>query len=60
MVVRFPSQGRANSGYHIEGSYDGPGGYRVNVRSRARGLLALLLFADVGPDNVHFYGCAAR
>ncbi len=42
---------RANSGYHIEGSYDGPGGYWANIRSRARGLLALLLFTDVGPDD---------
>lgn len=48
VVVRFPSPDRANAGYHIEGSYDGPGGYWVNVRSRARGLLALLLFTDVG------------
>ena len=30
VVVRFPSQDRANAGYHIEGSYDGPGGYWVN------------------------------
>ncbi len=51
VMVRFPSQDRANSGYHIEGSYDGPGGYWVNIRSRARGLLALLLFTDVGPDD---------
>jgi hypothetical protein len=51
VVVRFPSQDRANSGYHIEGSYDGPGGYWVNVRSRGRGLLALLLFTDVGQDD---------
>ena len=29
----------------------GPGGYWVNVRSRARGLLALLLITDVGPDD---------
>ncbi|HJY55715.1 MAG TPA: hypothetical protein VJ418_04975 [Streptosporangiaceae bacterium] len=36
VVVRFPSQDRANAGYHIEGSYDGPGGYWVNVQSRAR------------------------
>ena len=47
VVVRFPSEDRANAGYHIEGSYDGPGGYWVNVRSRARGLL----FTDVGPDD---------
>ena len=51
VVVRFPSEDRANAGYHIEGSYDGPGGYWVNVRSRARGLLALFLFTDVGPDD---------
>jgi hypothetical protein len=51
VVVRFPSQDRANAGYHIEGSYSGPGGYWVNVRSRARGLLALFLFTDVGPDD---------
>jgi len=51
VVVRFPSEDRANVGYHIEGSYDGPGGYWVNVRSKARGLLALFLFTDVGPDD---------
>jgi hypothetical protein len=51
VVVRFPSEDRANSGYHIEGSYEGPGGHWVNVRSRARGLLALLLFTDVGPED---------
>jgi hypothetical protein len=51
VVVRFPSQERGNAGYHIEGSYDGPGGYWVNVRSKARGLLALFLFSDVGIDD---------
>ncbi len=51
VVVRFPPQERANAGYHIEGSYDGPGGYWVNVHSRARVLLALLLFTDVGPSD---------
>jgi hypothetical protein len=55
LVVRFPAPDdeRANAGYHIEGSYDGPrpGEYWVNVRSRARGLLALFLFTDVGPDD---------
>ena len=51
IVVRFPSQDRANAGYHIEGSYDGPGGYWVNIRSRTGGLLALLLLSDVGPDD---------
>jgi hypothetical protein len=53
VAVRFPSGDRANAGYHIEGSYPGPGGQRwwVNVRSRARGLLALFLFTDVGPED---------
>lgn len=51
VVVRFPSEDRANAGYHIEGSYAGPGGYWVNVRSRGRGLLALFLFTDVGPED---------
>jgi hypothetical protein len=51
VVMRFPSEDPANAGYHIEGSYSGPGGYWVNVRSRARGLLALFLFTDVGADD---------
>jgi hypothetical protein len=51
VVVRFASEDRANCGYHIEGSYDGPGGCWVNVRSLARGLLALFLFSDVGRDD---------
>lgn len=51
VAVRFPSPERANSGYHIEGGYGEPGAYRCNVRSRGRGLLALLLFGDVGPDD---------
>jgi hypothetical protein len=54
VVVRFPNEhDRANAGYHIEGSYAGPdpNRYWVNIRSRARGLLALFLFSDVGPDD---------
>ena len=53
VVVRFPSEDRANAGYHIEGSYPGPAGQRwwVNIHSRARGLLALFLFTDVGPQD---------
>jgi Phytanoyl-CoA dioxygenase (PhyH) len=51
LVIRFPAaEHRANAGYHIEGSFTGPdqaGGYWVNVRSRARGLLALFLLSDV-------------
>jgi hypothetical protein len=52
--VRFPAEyDHDGAGYHIEGSYAGrqPGRYRVNVRSRARGLLALYLFTDVGPSD---------
>jgi hypothetical protein len=53
VVVRFPAEDeRANAGYHIEGSYAPPGGDPragwVNIRSKARGLLTLLLFTDVG------------
>jgi hypothetical protein len=53
VVVRFPAEDeRANAGYHIEGSYDPParqpGRWWVNIRSRARGLLALFLLTDVG------------
>jgi hypothetical protein len=56
VVVRFPAEDeRANAGYHIEGSYAAPPGlpgrWWVNVRSRARGLLALFLFTDVGRDD---------
>jgi hypothetical protein len=55
VVVRFPAEDeRANAGYHIEGSYaapDGSGAGWVNIRSRARGLLALFLFTDVGRQD---------
>jgi hypothetical protein len=52
VVVRFPAEDeRANAGYHIEGSYaapDGSSAYWVNIRSRNRGLLVLILFTDLG------------
>ena len=52
LMVRFPAPDRAGAGYHIEASYPGPGGRGwVNVRSLARGLLALFLLTDVGPDD---------
>jgi hypothetical protein len=54
VVVRFPAEDeRANAGYHIEGSYRGPDGQVgwVNIRSRARGLLALFLFTDARRDD---------
>ena len=50
--VRFPSEEfPGDVGWHIEGSYDVGGEYWANVRSRARGLLALFLFSDVGDDD---------
>jgi hypothetical protein len=50
--VRFPSEDYPGEvGYHIEGSYWGGEGWWANVRSRDRGLLALFLFSDVGPDD---------
>ena len=33
VVVRFPSEDRVNVGYHVEGSFSGPGGHWANVRS---------------------------
>jgi phytanoyl-CoA dioxygenase PhyH len=50
--VRFPSPADpGDAGWHIEASYADDSGPRVNVRSRGRGLLALYLFTDVGPDD---------
>ncbi len=50
--VRFPSEEfPGDVGWHIEGSYAVGGEYWANVRSRARGLLALFLFSDVGEDD---------
>jgi hypothetical protein len=50
--VRFPSTtDPGDAGWHIDGSYDVDGQWWVNVRSRARGLLALFLFSDVGEND---------
>jgi hypothetical protein len=50
--VRFPrTADPGDSGWHIDGSYDVNGQYRVNVNSRVRGLLALFLFSDVTEDD---------
>jgi hypothetical protein len=50
--ARFPSpDDPGDAGWHIEGSYAGERGPRVSLRSRGRGLLALYLFTDVGPDD---------
>jgi Phytanoyl-CoA dioxygenase (PhyH) len=46
--VRFPSLADpGDAGWHIEASYQRDGHQRVNVNSRARGLLVLYLFSDV-------------
>jgi len=50
--VRFPSmQDPGDAGWHIDGSYEVDGQWWVNVHSRHRGLLALFLFTDVGPED---------
>jgi hypothetical protein len=50
--VRFPSmQDPGDAGWHIDGSYDVEGQWFANVHSRHRGLLALFLFTDVGPED---------
>ena len=69
--VRFPSTtDPGDAGWHIDGSYDVDGQWWVNVRSRARGLLALFLFSDVGENDTPrrfwlaltwtFHGCSSR
>ena len=50
--VRFPSdRDPGDAGWHIEASYESDGHWQVNIRSRARGLLALYLFSDVDADS---------
>jgi len=57
--IRFPStENPGDTGWHIDVSYslpeDDAGNFmhwRANVFSRGRGLLLLLLFSDVGPDD---------
>jgi hypothetical protein len=50
--VRFPSEEYPGDvGYHIEGNWWGGEEYWTNLRSRGRGLLALFLFSDIGPDD---------
>ncbi len=56
-VTRFPSEeDPGDAGWHIDASFQGPGtdgltDWYVNARSRARGLLLLVLLTDVGPDD---------
>src|SRR5688572_24139087 len=47
--VRFPSEvDPGDAGWHIDGSFNVNGQWWVNVQSRARALLTLFLFSDVG------------
>ncbi|MFD2077597.1 Phytanoyl-CoA dioxygenase (PhyH) [Actinopolymorpha cephalotaxi] len=50
--VRFPSaEDPGDTGWHVESSFPVGDAWHTNVRSRDRGLLALFLFTDVGPDD---------
>jgi hypothetical protein len=50
--VRFPSKkDPGDAGWHIDGSYNVEGQWWVNVHSRYRGLLSLILFTDVGEND---------
>jgi len=53
VAVRFPSEvDPGDAGWHVDASYEGPdGGLWLNLASRARGLLCLVLFSDVGADD---------
>lgn len=50
--IRLPSErDPGDAGWHIDSSFETPAGYRVNLASRGRALLLLMLFTDVGPDD---------
>jgi len=50
--VRFPSEeDPGDAGWHFESSFKTEGHWRVNLASRARGLLALYLLTDVDADS---------
>jgi hypothetical protein len=52
VVVRFPhAEDPGDAGWHIEASYAAGSEQRVNVFSRDRALLLLLLLSDVGEDD---------
>ncbi|GAA4983995.1 phytanoyl-CoA dioxygenase family protein [Actinopolymorpha pittospori] len=52
LPVRFPStEDPGDAGWHVESSFPVGDTWRTNVRSRDRGLLALFLLTDVGPDD---------
>jgi hypothetical protein len=50
--LRFPSADPPReAGWHVEASFYGADGPRLNLRSRGRALLMLFLYSDVGPDD---------
>jgi hypothetical protein len=50
--VRFPHPADpGDTGWHVESSFPVGDTWRTNIRSRDRGLLAIFLFTDVGPDD---------
>jgi hypothetical protein len=50
--VRFPGdQDPGDAGWHIESSYQEAGDWRVNVHSRERGLLTIVLLTDVTEEG---------
>jgi hypothetical protein len=55
--VRFPSEeDPGDAGWHVDGSFavggaEPPWNYGLNLRSRGRALLVLMLYSDVGPDD---------
>lgn len=50
--IRFPSDSDpGDAGWHIDGSFGEPPRYKVNLASRGRALLCLMLFTDVGPQD---------
>jgi hypothetical protein len=53
VAIRFPSTvDPGDAGWHVDGSYEGSDGdFWLNVASRARGLLCLFLFSDVGGED---------
>jgi hypothetical protein len=51
-AIRFPVDGDpGDDGWHIDASYLGDGGFWVNVHSRDRALLMLVLYTEVGEDD---------
>lgn len=50
--IRFPSPlDPGDTGWHVDGGFGDPPWYRVNLASRGRALLLLMLFSDVGEHD---------